>query len=85
MCGAQLVFIAVVGVGKLLHRQSVFSLGGREEGGYAHQENMTLPVHPTLMEVATNDLDRRTFQFLTTSPTIGRSFFAPRGVPSVRW
>ena len=51
---------------------------------YGRERSVELPDVPTLTELATNDLDRRAFQFLTASPTIGRSFFAPPGVPKER-
>jgi tripartite-type tricarboxylate transporter receptor subunit TctC len=51
---------------------------------YGRERSVELPEVPTLTELATNDLDRRAFRFLTASPTIGRSFFAPPGVPKER-
>jgi len=51
---------------------------------YGRERSPELSDVPTLTELATNELDRRTFEFLTTSPTIGRSFFAPPGVSNDR-
>jgi tripartite-type tricarboxylate transporter receptor subunit TctC len=51
---------------------------------YGRERAEELPDVPTLTELARNDLDRKAFQFLTVSPTIGRSFFAPPGVPQER-
>ena len=43
-----------------------------------------MPDAPTFAELATNDLDRRAFGFMTSVPSIGRSLLAPPGVPPER-
>ena len=45
---------------------------------------MELADVPTLTELARNDLDRRAFQFLSSSPAVGRAFATTPGVPAER-
>ena len=51
---------------------------------YGRERFHEIPDVPVLGELAKTDLDRRVFQFLSSSPAIGRGFITTPGVPAER-
>ena len=51
---------------------------------YELARSAELPDAPTILELAQNDEDRKVLAFYTGSTEVGRSFFAPPGLPPAR-